>query len=239
MRRFKIAIGLVFAALFLLVLAGTALAQQGASVIYGNAFLDGKAVPAGTPIELVLTDGTLIDTQVTGTAANGAPLTSPNQYRFDIQPSATYEGKVMLVRVKNSAPSSATQITFRAGNLFANIDIQALTAQPTPTPTPVPTATPTPTPAPTATPTPTATPVPPTATPTATPIPPTATPTATPVPPTATPTPAPTATPPPTPTPKKSGGGCGAATGADAGLAAVGLMIPGFALLKRRRNRGL
>ncbi len=232
------------AAGMVIILLGSLVSAQstGVTVFHGLVTLDGAAAPAGTTVEIVLEDGTLV-----GSGQTGAGALATNQYRIDVQATPSLESVTVQIRITGSATASPVTRQFRANRVF-NVDIAAGVA-PTPVPptaTPVP---PTPTPRPTATPVPpTATPVPPTATPRPTA---TARPTATSVPPTATPRPTAatvataTAVPPtavPTATPEESGGGgCSAGPGGgplDVGWIALGLMIPGFGFFGWRRSRG-
>ncbi|MCH8195785.1 MAG: hypothetical protein IIB12_06885, partial [Chloroflexi bacterium] len=98
-------------------LATTVSAQGGVTVFFGDVTIDGAAAPAGTQVEIVLPDGTVI-----GTSTTGAGGLAPDQYRVDIQANASFIGQTVSIRVVGSDPGSAATATF-ASNRAISRDI--------------------------------------------------------------------------------------------------------------------
>ena len=126
-------------------LASPASAQD-VTVIHGRVTIDDAPAPAGTEVNVVAQDGTVVGAGVTGTGG-----LDPDQYRVDIQSTSNLEGQTVSLVLPGFEQREQAVAVF-AANRAREVDIQASTPGATPTPTappsPTPTSTPTPTPTP-------------------------------------------------------------------------------------------
>jgi hypothetical protein len=99
------AVGMVF------ILLGSLASSQatGVTVFHGLVTLNGAPSPAGTTVEIVLEDGTLVDSGETGAGDLGV-----NQCRIDVQSTPSLERAMVEVRIAGADAASPATRTFRA-----------------------------------------------------------------------------------------------------------------------------
>ena len=97
-----------------LALAVAVVSAQGVTVFTGTVTIDGQPAPAGTQVSVTLQDGTVVGSGFTGSSGLDA-----DQYRIDIQATASLAGQTVNVIVAGASQAAQATEVFSAGRVFS------------------------------------------------------------------------------------------------------------------------